>query len=141
MQRAYLFTGTVAQNLQFGPQQRNEMLNSDLLEKLLTEVGLAGYAQRDVANLSGGEAQRVSLARTLANRPEVLLLDEPTSALDADSKAGVEAILQSVIVSQQLACVWVTHDREQAARVATRALLLEHGRAIKIAAVAGVIHA
>jgi putative ABC transport system ATP-binding protein len=141
MQRAYLFPGTVARNLQFGPQQRNEMLNSDLLEKLLTEVGLAGYARRDVANLSGGEAQRVSLARTLANRPEVLLLDEPTSALDADSKAGVEAILQGVIVSQQLACVWVTHDREQAARVATRALLLEHGRAIKIAAVAELIHA
>ncbi len=141
MQRAYLFPGTVAQNLQFGPRQRNETLTPDVIEKLLTQVGLAGYAGRDVANLSGGEAQRVSLARSLANGPKVLLLDEPTSALDSESKSGVETVLQNVMASQQLACVWVTHDREQAARVATRALLLEHGRAIKIGAVAEVIHA
>jgi putative ABC transport system ATP-binding protein len=85
-------------------------------------VGLKGYASRDVANLSGGEAQRVSVARTLANSPLVLLLDEPTSALDDTSKLEVESSIQNVVHDQGLTCVLVTHDTAQAARLATRAL-------------------
>jgi putative ABC transport system ATP-binding protein len=65
-QRPFLFPGTVATNLQFGPRQRNEMLSDVEVDRLLVGVGLTGYASRDVANLSGGEAQRVSFARTLA---------------------------------------------------------------------------
>lgn len=75
-QRAFLFPGTVNQNVGFGPQQRGEEFSETRAEQLLTKVGLGGYASRDVANLSGGEAQRVSLARALANSPLVLLLDE-----------------------------------------------------------------
>ena len=89
-QRPYLFPGTVAENLRFGPSQRGEVLAQDVIEQLLTQVGLAGFAGREVANLSGGEAQRVSVARTLANSPVVLLLDEPTSALDEAAKRDVE---------------------------------------------------
>ena len=85
-QRPYLFPGTVADNLRFGPAQRGETLSAESIEELLTQVGLRNYAARDVANLSGGEAQRVSLARTLANSPLVLLLDEPTSSLDDAAK-------------------------------------------------------
>ena len=59
-QRAFLFPGTVAENLGFGPRQRGEELDDRRIEELLTGVGLAGYGARDVANLSGGEAQRVS---------------------------------------------------------------------------------
>ena len=55
-QRPYLFPGTVEQNLQFGPQQRGESLSQDAIEQLLGLVGLKGYASRNVANLSGGEA-------------------------------------------------------------------------------------
>jgi putative ABC transport system ATP-binding protein len=82
MQVPYLFPGTVAANVRFGPQQNAERLSVERIAALLERVGLPGYQDRDVSNLSGGEAQRVSLARTLANTPEALLLDEPTSALD-----------------------------------------------------------
>src|SRR6202158_3625608 len=126
-QRPYLFPGTVEQNLRFGPQQRGESLSQDSIEQLLARVGLKGYASRNIANLSGGEAQRVSVARTLANSPLVLLLDEPTSALDETSKLEVESSIQRVVHDQGLTCVMVTHDLAQAARMAGRALLLESG--------------
>src|ERR1700726_2207654 len=95
-QRPYLFPGTVADNLGFGPTQRGETLPPEAIEELLSQVGLKDYAGRDVANLSGGEAQRVSVARTLANSPLVLLLDEPTAALDEVAKLEVEAAIQKV---------------------------------------------
>src|SRR6266849_6006517 len=79
---AYLFPGTVAANVAFGPRQCGERLRPEQIASLLDRVGLFGYQERDVSNLSGGEAQRVSLARTLANAPEALLLDEPASASD-----------------------------------------------------------
>ena len=88
-QRPFLFPGTVADNLRFGPAQRGQTLSSEGIEQLLSQVGLKDYSGRDVANLSGGEAQRVSLARTLANSPLALLLDELTSALDEASKYEV----------------------------------------------------
>ena len=130
-QRAFLFPGTVADNLRFGPRQRDEELPGGRIEELLTSVGLAGYGSRDVANLSGGEAQRVSFARTLANSPEVFLLDEPTSALDEDSKHGVEALVTQIGQQQGICCLLVTHDIAQAARLAQRVLLLESGRITK----------
>jgi ABC transporter len=68
-QRPYLFPGTVAHNLRFGPKQRGEELPDDQVDELLSGGGLVGYAARNVANLSGGEAQRVSFARSLANAP------------------------------------------------------------------------
>jgi putative ABC transport system ATP-binding protein len=130
-QRPYLFPGTVAHNLRFGPRQRGEELPDDQVDELLSGVGLVGYAARNVANLSGGEAQRVSFARSLANAPAVLLLDEPTSALDVDAKAEVEALMQQIVRERGLTCVLVTHDTAQAARLAKRALLLEGGRIVR----------
>ncbi len=141
MQRPYLFPGTVTDNLQFGPRQRGGVLGEDRVEQLLTGVGLAGYGTRDVANLSGGEAQRVSFARTLANSPEVLLLDEPTSALDEDSKREVETIIQQIGREQGIPCVLVTHDVAQAARLAQRALIMEAGRIVQAGTVEEVLRA
>ena len=140
-QRPYLFPGTVEENLQFGPAQRGEKLSSENVEALLLRVGLENYASRDVANLSGGEAQRVSVARTLANSPVLLLLDEPTSALDEASKVGIETLLRGIVKDHGLTCILVTHDIAQASRVAERALLIQGGRVVRSGLVAEVLHA
>lgn len=140
-QRPFLFPGTVEQNLQFGPLQRGETLSSDSVEELLVRVGLEGYASRNVANLSGGEAQRVSFARTLANSPLLLLLDEPTSALDEASKLGVETLIQTIVRERGLTCILVSHDIAQARRLAASALLIEAGCVVRAGRVNEVLHA
>jgi putative ABC transport system ATP-binding protein len=140
-QRAFLFPGTVYDNVIFGPQQRGELFPDSRVEELLIRVGMAGYAKRDVANLSGGEAQRVSLARALANSPTVLLLDEPTSALDEAAKFEVESLIQDIIHQSHLTCVIVTHDSAQAARIATRVMMLEQGRTTRLGTVEEVLDA
>lgn len=140
-QRPYLFPGTVEQNLKFGPAQHGEVLSQESTDELLARVGLRGYSTRNVANLSGGEAQRVAVARTLANSPLILLLDEPTSALDEASKAEIEALLRNIVRDQRLTCVIVTHDRAQAARLAGRALVMESGRVVRMGAAIEVLHA
>lgn len=141
MQRPYLFPGIVADNLRFGPRQREEVLRESRVEELLGSVGLAGYGPRNVANLSGGEAQRVSFARTLANSPEVLLLDEPTSALDEDSKREVERIIMQIGREQGIPCVLVTHDPAQAKRLAQRALVMEAGHIVRAGKIEEVLRA
>lgn len=140
-QRPFLFPGSVAQNLKYGPAQHGETFSEEAVSELLVNVGLRDYASRNVANLSGGEAQRVSVARTLANSPRILLLDEPTSALDDASKIGIEALLRQIMSNMQLTCVLVTHDKAQAARLADRALLLEGGRVIRVGTTTEVLHA
>jgi putative ABC transport system ATP-binding protein len=128
MQSANLFPGTVAANVGFGPLQRGETLLPGRIDALLERVGLAGYQERDVSNLSGGEAQRVSLARAMANAPETLLLDEPTSALDETSARRIEDLVLDIIHERRMTCVVVTHDTAQAHRIAARTMIMEAGR-------------
>lgn len=130
-QRPFLFPGDVAGNLRFGPAQRGESLSEEAIARLLERVGLPGFATQEVSVLSGGEQQRVSLARSLANRPEVLLLDEPTSALDEESKLGIEELIRGLVRTHGLTCVMVTHDRDQARRMCQRVVLLEAGRPVQ----------
>jgi putative ABC transport system ATP-binding protein len=140
-QRAFLFPGSVAENIGFGPRQRGEELPGDDIHRLLAQVGLPGFSERNVANLSGGEAQRVSLARALANSPTALLLDEPTSALDQEAKLGIELLIKKIVQQSRLTCVLVTHDMEQAARMADRVMILQAGRILRIGKAAEVLHA
>ena len=138
-QTPYLFPGTVAANLRYGPEQHGAALSEETLRFLLEEVGLAHLAESDVAHLSVGEAQRVSLARALANTPSVLLLDEPTSALDEASKQSVEELILKIVRGNALTCVMVSHDLAQAGRMAQRVLLLRKGRLEKIGPATEVI--
>ena len=140
MQTAYLFPGTVTTNIAFGPRQCGKSLTVEQIAALLDRVGLPGYQDRDVGNLSGGEAQRVSVARTLANAPEALLLDEPTSALDETSARGIEELLLGIVRERRMTCVLVTHNRAQAVRIASRTMVLEAGRLVTIGPTKEVLH-
>ena len=140
MQMAFLFPGTVAANIAFGPRQHGTPISTEQIEALLDRVGLPGYQDRDVSNLSGGEAQRVSLARTLANSPEVLLLDEPTSALDDAAERGIEELVLSIIRERRMTCVMITHDMAQAARIADRTMVVEAGHIVAIGPTEEVLH-
>jgi putative ABC transport system ATP-binding protein len=139
MQAAYLFPGTVADNIAYGPLQRGQTLPAEQIATLLQRVDLPGYQERGVSNLSGGEAQRVSIARTLANDPEILLLDEPTSALDEDSARKVEDLVLDIIRERRMTCVIVTHNAAQARRVAHRAMILKAGKLAAIGPPAEVL--
>jgi putative ABC transport system ATP-binding protein len=141
MQTAYLFPGTIAANVAFGPHQRGKMLTPVQIEYLLQRVGLPGLADRDVSYLSGGEAQRVALARTLANEPEVLLLDEPTSALDEASVRGIEELILGIARERRMTCLIVTHNRAQAKRLAGRTMVMQAGRLAAIGPTEEVLHA
>jgi putative ABC transport system ATP-binding protein len=141
MQRPYLFPGTAAMNVGYGPAQAGVTLSGPQIENLLERVGMQGFAERDVATLSGGEAQRVSIARALANEPEILLLDEPTSALDPEAKEAVERLLVALVRERHATCVWVTHDVAQAVRVADLVLRIEAGEAVALGTPEEMLHA
>ena len=141
LQTAFLFPGTVADNVRFGPTQRGDAMPDRDVATLLDQVGLSGFGSRSVDNLSGGESQRVSLARALANDPAVLLLDEPTSALDDESKRDVEALIANVVRSRRLTCVVVTHDVAQAERIARRLMVIQAGRLKRIGPLDEVLRA
>ena len=95
--------------------------------RLLALVDLDGYADRDVATLSGGQAQRVALARALAPRPALLLLDEPFGALDRELRVRLGAEVRTLLRDLGVPAVHVTHDPHEAALVADRVLRLVAG--------------
>jgi ABC-type proline/glycine betaine transport system ATPase subunit len=120
-----LLEGTVADNVLYGP--RLAKWGADLAGSLRLAGLDPAFGPRRADALSVGEQQRVMLARTLALQPSVLLLDEPTSALDDTAKAAIEATLRDLRDRLGLSFVLVTHDVDQAARLADRVLLLEPG--------------
>ena len=106
------------------------MEDGDTYEEALDAVGLPSSVLGQVAaTLSGGEAQRVCLARTLLMRPEALVADEPTSSLDHESTLALEALARA-LADDGIPILWVTHDRAQVERVADARVVLENGRVV-----------
>jgi UDP-glucose/iron transport system ATP-binding protein len=121
-----LLEGTVASNLAYAAELAGRELDPT---RCLGLAGLdAGFSERDVSKLSVGEQQRAMLARALAQEPGVLLLDEPTSALDHEARDAIEATLAGLRGELEISLVIVSHDPEQARRLADRALRLQQGR-------------
>ena len=121
-----LIDGTVAENIAFAPRLAGHSYDP---QSALRLAGLdPAFGDRDASKLSVGEQQRVMLARALALQPRVLLLDEPTSALDEEARDAVEATLLSLRERTAISLVVVTHDPEQAARLAEYAVRVEAGR-------------
>lgn len=127
-----LRAGTVRENVTIGPRLRGETVSETRLTELLDAVALAGYADRETGDLSGGEAQRVAIARTIVNDPEVLLLDEPTASLDSAAEATVERLLADRLASGNRTVLLVTHDERQADRLADRVARLRDGRLVAV---------
>lgn len=98
-----------------------------IVERLLTSMGLEEHALRPISTLSGGEAQKVVIARALAQEPKVLLLDEPTSSLDLRNQLEVMDLVAGVVHSAGVSAVVAIHDLNLALRFADRFLLLKDG--------------
>lgn len=131
-QRPTPFPGTVAENLRAADPDASDAR----LRETLARVALTGsWLDRDVAALSGGEAQRVCLARTLMAQPQVLLLDEPTSAVDTEAAEVIERAVRE-LAADGIPALWVTHNSAQLERAADRVLRLESGRSVGLGPVA-----
>jgi putative ABC transport system ATP-binding protein len=125
-----LLDGTVEGNVRYAASLDGDRASAGEADvaRLLELAGLdAGFAERDANRLSVGEQQRAMLARALAVSPRVLLLDEPTSALDEDARDAIEATLRDLRERLDLSLVLVTHDLDQARRMADWLLRLDRG--------------
>ena len=123
---------TVAGNIGFGLRMEGvtSAVRAERVFELLALVGLDGFADRDVATLSGGEAQRVALARALAPAPRVLLLDEPLGSLERYLRARLIAELPDVLAATGTAAIHVTHDHDEAFALGDRVAVMAAGRVL-----------
>jgi ABC-type Fe3+/spermidine/putrescine transport system ATPase subunit len=96
--------------------------------EMLTLVGLPGFSKRDVNTLSGGEQQRIALARALAPHPHMLMLDEPLGSLDRILRERLVGEIQTILKQMQQTAIYVTHDQEEAFTIADRIILLNSGK-------------
>ncbi len=132
-QKSTAFEGSVAENIGFGARLHGETLGRKAVLDLMAQASLeAELVDEPASKLSGGQEQRLAIARALALSPSLLLLDEPTSALDPIATKGVEDALMRLRRETNLTMIWVSHSIEQARRVGSRVLLLEEGRMLRV---------
>ena len=122
-QKPVMFKASVKENVSYGLKVRG-IKAPEKVDLVLKAVGLQGYANRDATTLSGGEMQRIALARALIVEPEVLLLDEPTANLDPRSAASVEELISGL----QTTVIMATHNMNQCLRLSDRVAVLLEGR-------------
>lgn len=126
---------TVGENVGFSGELKNkEKISQETIENMLNKVGLLDFKNSYPSNLSGGMAQRVSLIRTLINKPEVLLLDEPLGALDAFTRMNMQDEILKLWNEEKNMTIMVTHDVDEAVYMSTKVIVMEPrpGRVKKI---------
>ena len=130
-QSPYLFGGTVYDNVAFGLKTRGIPggERQPIVEKTLDIVGLQGFGDRRARELSGGETQRVAMARALALKPEVLLLDEPLANIDRETSGLLESVIAS-LPAQGTTVVMTTHNPDHPGRLNGDSIYLEGGRVV-----------
>ncbi len=129
-----MFPGTVSDNLRTAVELggRTAISAAPDMRQVLEATGLdPEYATRDADRLSGGEQQRVSLARALMTRPEILLLDEPTSALDPEVAVRLLATIRRLAIDRSMPAIMVTHRLSEARQASTFTVMLEAGRLVE----------
>jgi tungstate transport system ATP-binding protein len=132
-QKPQVFNLSVYDNVACGLRWRGEAKNriAGKVDHILEMVGLEAYKNRNARTLSGGEAQRVALARSLVLEPEVLLLDEPTANLDPVSTAKIEQLISYVARQRNTTMIMATHDMSQGQQLAGRIGVLLDGRLVQ----------
>ena len=121
---------SVAENVAFGLRMRGDAPDAveERVSELLASVGLTDFGPRRVTQLSGGEQQRVALARTLAPRPSLVMLDEPLGALDRARRDQLMVDMGRVFDDEGTTALYVTHDQDEAFAMASRVVILRAGR-------------
>jgi spermidine/putrescine transport system ATP-binding protein len=126
---------TVEQNVAYGLRvaKRPEAEIASRVEEALAKVKMSAYAKSKPSKISGGQQQRIALARALVNRPRLLLLDEPLSALDANLRRQMQVELKSLQREVGISFIFVTHDQEEAMVMSDRIALLRSGELEQVA--------
>ena len=129
-QHPIMFSTSVAANIEFGLKIRkiDRTARQRAVQAALETVGLERYREARAHELSGGETQRLALARALALAPTVLLCDEPTASVDTENQARIAGLLRRINAEHGTTIVFTSHDRLQAASLAERTVVLESGR-------------
>ncbi len=133
---------SVAENVAFGLRMRrmSKPLVEERIKEALQRVGMAGFGDRRVTDLSGGEQQRIALARALAPRPGLIMLDEPLAALDHSLRVELQDELRVLLHRSGIPAIYVTHDQEEAIVVSDRLALLNGGRIVQCDQTENVFH-
>ena len=133
-QEPLLFDTTVYENVAAGLKIRGmgKGESEKTVARNLERFGIAELAGRSARKLSGGEAQRTSLARAFATEPEMILLDEPFSALDAPTREALTDDLQRILAETQTTAIFTTHDRWEALRLADEIAVMNNGKIVQI---------
>jgi ABC-type Fe3+/spermidine/putrescine transport system ATPase subunit len=123
----------VRRNVMFGLKGLSRQEKQQRVDEVLELVGLSAFKKRAVTELSGGEQQRVALARSLAPRPQVLMLDEPLGSLDAALRERLVVELRQILQQSGTTALYVTHDQQEAFAIADRIAVMNAGRIEQIA--------
>ncbi|PNZ40778.1 ATP-binding cassette domain-containing protein [Mammaliicoccus vitulinus] len=131
-QEATMIKGTVKDNLELPLILQNKNMTDEEAEHYLEDVDLStSFLNKNSKELSGGEKQKLSLARALVNKPSIILLDEVTSALDRNSKQAIELLLQKIKREHNVTMIWITHDINQALRMSDYVWVMKNGEVVE----------